>query len=70
MPTPGIRIEKGHPTEEELAALTLLLSARAAALAKVPGDASDSRHPVAVATRWQPSAFHAPHSWQGAGSTH
>jgi Acyl-CoA carboxylase epsilon subunit len=59
-PTAPIRVEKGQATEEELAALAVLLLSRAALAA--PGT-----EPVSPGTTcWRPHAFHAPHSWQRA----
>ncbi|MGP3968521.1 acyl-CoA carboxylase subunit epsilon [Streptomyces sp. 6N223] len=63
-----VRVEKGQASDEELAAITALLMARAAAH---PADASDGR--VAVRDRspaaWRRlerlRAYRAPNSWQG-----
>ncbi|MFP3992905.1 acyl-CoA carboxylase epsilon subunit [Streptomyces sp. E11-3] len=56
MPTVDIRIEKGEVTEDELAAVTVLLMSRAIT------------PPTTTATdppSWHPDGFRAPHSWQG-----
>ncbi|NGN66089.1 acyl-CoA carboxylase subunit epsilon [Streptomyces sp. A7024] len=60
-----VRVEKGEASEEELAALTAVLLARAAAQpSSVP---TQRRH--AGAARWRrlerQHGFRAPHSWQG-----
>ncbi|MFE9774358.1 acyl-CoA carboxylase subunit epsilon [Streptomyces sp. NPDC005931] len=57
-PTAPIRIEKGQATEEELAALTILLLSRRAR----PGPGTEASSPGT--TSWRPHPFHAPHSWQ------
>ncbi|MGW4568536.1 acyl-CoA carboxylase subunit epsilon [Streptomyces sp. NPDC004561] len=57
-PTPPIRVEKGEATDEELAALTVLLLSRGA-LADAGAEPS-----TPGTTCWRPHAFHAPHSWQ------
>ncbi|GAA3889218.1 hypothetical protein GCM10023084_47250 [Streptomyces lacrimifluminis] len=58
MTTPGLRIEKGKATVEELAALTVLLLSRSALALRVGGP--DGSHP----TSWRPQTFDAPHSWR------
>ncbi|MFE9449691.1 acyl-CoA carboxylase epsilon subunit [Streptomyces sp. NPDC006739] len=58
--TPPIRVEKGEATEEELAALAVLLLSRAARA----GDGAEPSSPGT--TSWRPHAYHAPHSWQAA----
>ncbi|MFC7220937.1 acyl-CoA carboxylase epsilon subunit [Streptomyces polyrhachis] len=59
-----VRVEKGSASEEELAALTAVLLARAATAR--PGTRGP-RHPGAA--RWRrlerTPGFRAPHSWQG-----
>ncbi|MBB1244050.1 acyl-CoA carboxylase subunit epsilon [Streptomyces durbertensis] len=58
-----LRVEKGHAEPEELAALTAVLLARAAART----DAPTSRHarPKAAWQRLERAlAFRTPHSWQ------
>ncbi|MFD7918666.1 acyl-CoA carboxylase subunit epsilon [Streptomyces sp. NPDC059740] len=63
--THPIRVEKGVASEEELAALTAVLIARAAAQ---PTHAAPTR-PRATAARWQRlerrRGFHGARSWQG-----
>ncbi|MFJ5997462.1 acyl-CoA carboxylase subunit epsilon [Streptomyces sp. NPDC092370] len=60
MPTPTapIRIEKGEATEEELAAVAVLLLSRSARA----GTGTEISSPGT--TSWRPHPFHAPHSWQ------
>nr|WP_323377737.1 acyl-CoA carboxylase epsilon subunit [Streptomyces smaragdinus] len=57
-----VRVEKGSASEEELAALTAVLLARAASR-----PAAAPRHPGSA--RWRrlerTPGFRAPHSWQG-----
>jgi hypothetical protein len=60
-----VRVEKGHADPEELAALTAILLARAAA-----GDGSaDEDRPARSTAGWRrlerTPGFRAPHSWQG-----
>ncbi|MGW0207857.1 acyl-CoA carboxylase epsilon subunit [Streptomyces sp. NPDC003233] len=57
-PTPPIRVEKGQATDEELAALAVLLLSRGA----LAGAGAEPSSPGT--TSWRPHAFHAPHSWQ------
>ncbi|MFH8337836.1 acyl-CoA carboxylase subunit epsilon [Streptomyces sp. AM6-12] len=59
-PTPPIRVEKGEATDEELAALTVLLLSRTA----LAGPGTEASSPGT--TSWRPHSFHAPHSWQRA----
>jgi hypothetical protein len=54
----AIRVEKGHPTEEELAALTLVLLTRAA---DTPGGEEPPEPPSA---RWRPPGHGVPRSWR------
>lgn len=55
-----VRVEKGRASDEELAAITALLMARAAQRPAAP--AGPHRSPAA----WRPvRTYHAPHSWQG-----
>ncbi|CAL9294258.1 acyl-CoA carboxylase epsilon subunit [Streptomyces sp. SudanB182_2057] len=62
MSTPDIRVEKGHAEPEEVAALTALLLARAAAQ-PLPA----SPHRVRARAGWRrlerEPGFRAPHSW-------
>ncbi|MGW2492626.1 acyl-CoA carboxylase epsilon subunit [Streptomyces sp. NPDC001606] len=57
-PTDTIRVEKGTPTDEELAALALVLMARTAA-APAAGD-----EPPAPTPRWQPPGHAMARSWR------
>ncbi|MEU1406472.1 acyl-CoA carboxylase subunit epsilon [Streptomyces sp. NPDC005728] len=57
-PTAPIRVEKGEATEEELAAIAVLLLSRTALAGSGPEPSSPGT------TSWRPPAFHAPHSWQ------
>jgi hypothetical protein len=63
-----VRVEKGHADPEELAAVTAVLLARAAATAGHHRAAGAVR-PSRSAARWRRlerrPAFRAPHSWQG-----
>lgn len=53
-----IRIEKGTPTEAELAAVTVLLLSRATPHPSIPAH----KPPM---TAWRRDNYKAPHSWQG-----
>ncbi|WP_433894710.1 acyl-CoA carboxylase epsilon subunit [Streptomyces sp. CA-111067] len=61
-----VRVEKGHAKPEELAALTAILLARAAA-----GESEDApqARPARSTAGWRrlerTPGFRAPHSWQG-----
>jgi hypothetical protein len=59
-----VRVERGHADPEELAALTALLLARAAA-----GETTAPAAPARSTARWRrlerTPGFRAPHSWQG-----
>ncbi|MFD9434140.1 acyl-CoA carboxylase epsilon subunit [Streptomyces sp. NPDC060002] len=59
-----LRVEKGHARSEEIAAVTVVLLARAAALA---GAAAPDESPGEAG--WHPRerghGFRAPHSWRG-----
>lgn len=60
-----VRVEKGEASDEELAAITALLMARAA---NHPADAADGagdRNPAAWRRLERDRAYRAPHSWQG-----
>ncbi|MGK5447214.1 acyl-CoA carboxylase subunit epsilon [Streptomyces radiopugnans] len=64
--TDVVRVEKGHASEEELAAVTALLMARAAAHQAAGPAASRPRRSTAPWRRLErTSGFRAPHSWQG-----
>ncbi|MBW1604738.1 acyl-CoA carboxylase subunit epsilon [Streptomyces sp. JJ66] len=58
-----VRVEKGHASEEELAAVTALLLVRAAG-----GAESAPTGPTRTTARWRrlerTPGFRAPHSWQ------
>ncbi|MER6344353.1 acyl-CoA carboxylase subunit epsilon [Streptomyces sp. NPDC001595] len=62
MNLPDIRVEKGHAEPEEVAALTAILLARAAAHTPAP------THRARAKARWRrlerESGFRAPHSWR------
>ncbi|WP_320773514.1 acyl-CoA carboxylase epsilon subunit [Streptomyces sp. CRN 30] len=64
MSIPDIRVEKGHAEPEEVAAITALLLARAAAR---PADTAAVHH-GRVRAGWRrlerESGFRAPHSWR------
>ncbi|WP_327288539.1 acyl-CoA carboxylase subunit epsilon [Streptomyces sp. NBC_01198] len=59
-----VRVEKGHAAPEELAAITAILLARAAA-----GGDSAPESPIRSTAKWRrlerTPGFRAPHSWQG-----
>ncbi|WP_030304124.1 acyl-CoA carboxylase subunit epsilon [Streptomyces katrae] len=59
-----LRVEKGNAAPEELAAITAILLARAAATPQEP-----SVHRIGSQARWRrlerTPGFRAPHSWQG-----
>uniref|UniRef100_A0AAU2VFP8 Acyl-CoA carboxylase subunit epsilon n=1 Tax=Streptomyces sp. NBC_00003 TaxID=2903608 RepID=A0AAU2VFP8_9ACTN len=55
-----VRIERGQAGPEELAAITAVLMARAAARTNTPA----ARHNLPKAG-WRPPGHRAPHSWQG-----
>ncbi|MFH8797413.1 acyl-CoA carboxylase subunit epsilon [Streptomyces sp. NPDC017941] len=64
MTTPDIRVEKGHAEPEEVAALTAILLARAAAQPEAV--AVHRGHDKAGWRRLERTpGFRAPHSWQG-----
>nr|ADE34514.1 SsfX1 [Streptomyces sp. SF2575] len=58
-----IRVERGHARPEELAALTAILLARAAAPAA--GPAAPERATAAWRRRRHVPGLHTAHSWQG-----
>jgi hypothetical protein len=61
MNTPDIRVEKGHAEPEEVAAITAILLARAAAAPSAPARRG---HPKAGWRRLEREpGFRAPHSW-------
>ncbi|MFD1830284.1 MULTISPECIES: acyl-CoA carboxylase epsilon subunit [Streptomyces] len=64
--TDVVRVEKGHANEEELAAVTALLLARAAAhRSRTAGVARPRRSTAGWRRLERVSGFRAPHSWQG-----
>jgi hypothetical protein len=65
-PTPGdgvhdplVRIVKGEPADEELAALTAVLLARAEAVQEVSRADGETGFPA----RWRPAGYRSPVSW-------
>ncbi|MYS21479.1 Acyl-CoA carboxylase epsilon subunit [Streptomyces sp. DvalAA-14] len=67
MSTPAdslVRVEKGHADAEELAALTAILLARAAA-GESPAPAAPARSTAGWRRLERTPGFRAPHSWQG-----
>ena len=65
MTTPDIRVEKGHAEPEEVAAITAILLARAAATAQTPTAARRGRDRAGWRRLERTPGFRAPHSWQG-----
>ncbi|WP_420035709.1 acyl-CoA carboxylase subunit epsilon [Streptomyces sp. cg28] len=63
MSMPDIRVEKGNAEPEEVAAITALLVARAAAQPSAPAAAPQPRAGWRRLERQH--GFRAPHSWQG-----
>ncbi|MGX1887738.1 acyl-CoA carboxylase subunit epsilon [Streptomyces sp. NPDC055287] len=59
-----LRVERGHAESDELAAITAVLLARAAAQA-VPAPAAEVRSKARWNRLERCRAFCAPHSWQG-----
>ncbi|MFI6489635.1 acyl-CoA carboxylase subunit epsilon [Streptomyces sp. NPDC050564] len=62
MSTPDIRVEKGHAEPEEVAAITAILLARAAA-ASTDAPAHRGRLKAGWRRLEREPGFHAPHSW-------
>jgi hypothetical protein len=62
MDTPDIRVEKGHAEPEEVAAITAILLARAAA-ASTDAPAHRGRLKAGWRRLEREPGFHAPHSW-------
>jgi hypothetical protein len=63
-----VRVEKGRASEEELAAVTALLLARAAATARhaqIPAGRDAGRSKAGWRRLERARGFRAPHSWQG-----
>ncbi|MEU5255544.1 acyl-CoA carboxylase epsilon subunit [Streptomyces longwoodensis] len=57
---PVLRIVRGEPLDEELAALTAVLLARAQALPAVSDTAGKAGPPA----RWRPAGYASPVSWR------
>ncbi|UXY30143.1 acyl-CoA carboxylase subunit epsilon [Streptomyces sp. HUAS TT20] len=68
MNTPDIRVEKGHAEPEEVAAITAVLLARAAAQ-PTDSDSTAQSHRGRLKAGWRrlerEPGFRAPHSWHG-----
>ncbi|MEU6125151.1 acyl-CoA carboxylase subunit epsilon [Streptomyces sp. NPDC047123] len=64
MNSPDIRVEKGHAEPEEVAAITAILLARAAAQPAAPA-AHRGRDKAGWRRLERTPGFRAPHSWQG-----
>jgi hypothetical protein len=60
-----VRVERGHADPEELAALTAILLARAAAGESAAGPAGPARSTARWRRLERTPGFRAPHSWQG-----
>ncbi|WP_367320618.1 acyl-CoA carboxylase subunit epsilon [Streptomyces sp. HUAS ZL42] len=65
MDTPDIRVEKGHAEPEEVAAITAILLARAAARTSEPTPAHRGRAKAGWRRLEREPGFRAPHSWHG-----
>lgn len=63
--TDVVRVEKGQASEEELAAVTALLLARAAAHRTRTASGRPRRSTAGWRRLERTSGFRAPHSWQG-----
>ncbi|MGX1272548.1 acyl-CoA carboxylase subunit epsilon [Streptomyces phaeoluteigriseus] len=64
MTTPDIRVEKGHAGPEEVAAITAILLARAAARSSEPAPAHRGRLKAGWRRLEREGGFRAPHSWR------
>ncbi|MET9443191.1 acyl-CoA carboxylase subunit epsilon [Streptomyces sp. NPDC006610] len=64
MNVPDIRVEKGHAGPEEVAAITAILLARAAAHTPAPTPAHAGRPRAAWRRLEREPGFRAPHSWR------
>ncbi|MFR9674533.1 acyl-CoA carboxylase subunit epsilon [Streptomyces sp. TR06-5] len=64
--TPLVRVERGRASDEELAAVTALLMARATAPRQPAGDhvAAPGRSRAGWRRLERSPGFHAPHSWR------
>ncbi|MFF3616510.1 acyl-CoA carboxylase epsilon subunit [Streptomyces sp. NPDC002580] len=58
---PLVRVVKGEPADEELAALTAVLLARAEAVQ----DVSRTGGGTGLPARWRPAGYRSPLSWHG-----
>ncbi|MFF0224661.1 acyl-CoA carboxylase subunit epsilon [Streptomyces sp. NPDC004629] len=65
MNTPDIRVEKGHAEPEEVAAITAILLARAAARSFEAAPAHRGRAKAGWRRLDREPGFRAPHSWHG-----
>ncbi|MCX5267909.1 acyl-CoA carboxylase subunit epsilon [Streptomyces sp. NBC_00199] len=63
MNNPDIRVEKGHAEPEEVAAITAILLARAAARTSEPAPDRRGRHKAGWRRLEREGGFRAPHSW-------
>ncbi|MDH6219369.1 acyl-CoA carboxylase subunit epsilon [Streptomyces pseudovenezuelae] len=63
MTTPDIRVEKGHAEPEEVAAITAVLLARAAAQPADPADSAPPKPKAGWRRLEREGGFRAPHSW-------
>ncbi|MFE0249966.1 acyl-CoA carboxylase subunit epsilon [Streptomyces sp. NPDC059010] len=64
MNLPDIRVEKGHAEPEEVAAITAILLARAAAQPSDPAPAHRGRPKAGWRRLEREPGFRAPHSWR------
>ena len=64
MESTDIRVEKGHAEPEEVAAITAILLARAAARSTVPTPAHRGRIKAGWRRLEREPGFRAPHSWR------
>ncbi|WP_338700904.1 acyl-CoA carboxylase subunit epsilon [Streptomyces sp. Q6] len=64
MSTPDIRVEKGHADPEEVAAITAILVARAAAAPEAPVAHSVHQNRAGWRRLEREPGFRAPHSWR------
>ena len=64
MSTPDIRVEKGHAEPEEVAAITAILLARAAARTSEPAPTPRGRPRAGWRRLEREGGFRAPHSWR------
>jgi hypothetical protein len=64
MSTPDIRVEKGHAEPEEVAAITAILLARAAARTSEPTPVRHGRARAGWRRLEREPGFRAPHSWR------